>query len=204
MIYEAVLFDVDGVLLDSAPAYRRVWDAWSLARGLDPEVVWPLTFGRPPEDTVQDVAPQLDPAAEFTELLRLLAAEPTGFPAFAGAAELLSALPRDAWALVTSGDRDAVHERFALAGLPLPAVQVYRHDVALGKPAPDGYLLAAARLGAAPAACLVVEDAPAGVLAGRAAGCTVLGLTTGLAPHQLPGADHYAATLAELAAHLGL
>ncbi|MER5640277.1 HAD-IA family hydrolase [Kitasatospora sp. NPDC002227] len=191
--FSAVLFDVDGVLLDSAPAYRAVWDTWSLSRGLDPDVVWPLTYGRRPKDTVRDVAPELDPAVEYAELLRLLGEDRTGFPAFPGAAGLLGSLDR--WAIVTSGRRDAVHERFALAGLPLPEVQVCEHDVALGKPAPDGYLLAAARLGVDPAACLVVEDAPAGVLAGKAAGCTVLALTTGLPAEALPGADHYAPDL---------
>lgn len=139
----AVLFGVDGVLLDSAAAHRRVWDAWSMLRGLDPDEVWALTFGRRPEDTVLDAAPHLDPAVERLVLDRLLDGEEDGFPSVEGAPQLLRALPDDAWAIVTSGDRDSVRRRFPLAGLPLPPVQVYGADVRHAKPASDCFALAA-------------------------------------------------------------
>ncbi|MFF1919743.1 HAD-IA family hydrolase [Streptomyces sp. NPDC058221] len=195
MTTAAVLFDVDGVLLDSAAAHRRVWDAWSVGRGLDREAVWQLTFGRRPEDTVRDAAPHLDPAGERQVLDRLLH-QAGDFPPVEGAGALLSALPDDRWAIVTSGDRESVHLRFAAAGLPLPRVQVFAADVKAGKPAPDGFVLAAARLGTAPSRCLVVEDAPAGVRAGKAAGCTVVGLTTTHARRALHEADVCVETLA--------
>ncbi|MET7505942.1 HAD-IA family hydrolase [Streptomyces albidoflavus] len=199
--FHAVLFDVDGVLLDSAAAHRRVWDAWSLGRGLDPETVWPLTFGRRPEDTVRDAAPHLDPSAERHALDALLAAEAPAFPPIPGAAALLASLDATGtpWALVTSGDRDSVHARFAAAGLPLPAVQVYGADVAYAKPAPDCFRLGAARLGVDPGACLVVEDAPAGVRAGVAAGCAVVGLTTTHGARELAEARWVVGALDEVA-----
>ncbi|MFE7338604.1 HAD family hydrolase [Streptomyces griseus] len=178
MKISAVLFDVDGVLLDSAGAHRRVWDAWSAARGLDPEKVWELTFGRRPEDTVRDVAAQLDPAAERQVLDRLLEREMGGIQPVEGAPDLLESLSGSPWAIVTSGNRDFVAARFAATGLALPAVQVYGSDVQHAKPAPDCFALAASRLGFAPSECLVVEDAPAGVRAAVAAGCFAVGLTT--------------------------
>ncbi|MFB7226576.1 HAD family hydrolase [Streptomyces fimicarius] len=178
MKISAVLFDVDGVLLDSAGAHRRVWDAWSAARGLDPEKVWELTFGRRPEDTVRDVAAHLDPVAERQALDRLLERETGGIQPVEGAPELLESLSGSPWAIVTSGDRDFVAARFAATGLALPAVQVYGSDVQHAKPAPDCFALAASRLGVVPSECLVVEDAPAGVRAAVAAGCFAVGLTT--------------------------
>lgn len=199
MPFSAVLFDVDGVLLDSTAAHRRVWDTWSRRHGLDAETVWRLTFGRRPEDTVRDAAPHLDPAGERRFLDTLLAEEKDGFPAVDGAADLLSVLPPTRWGIVTSGDRTSVHERFALAGLSLPAVQVYGADVERAKPAPDCFLLGASRLGVSPSACLVVEDAPAGVQAARAAGCTVVGLTTTHTAAELHDAHTCANSLAEVA-----
>lgn len=115
-----------------------------------------------------------------------------------GAAGLLEALSDSPWAIVTSGDRDSVTERFTAAGLPLPAVRVYGSDVEHAKPAPDCFSLAAARLGMPPAACLVVEDAPAGVSAAVAAGCRVIGLTTTHAAASLRQAHTRAASSAEV------
>lgn len=191
---DAVLLDVDGVLLDSTAVHRAVWSSWSALQGLDPARVWPLTFGRRPEDTVREAAPHLDPAAEHAVLDSMLAARAASVGPVAGAADFLGGLPADRWALVTSGDRTTVHAHFTRLGLPLPGVQVYGADVAHGKPAPDCFLLAARGLGVEPGRCLVVEDAPGGVRAARAAGCEVVGLTTthsaaalGEAHHVLPG-----------------
>ncbi|MGW7587690.1 HAD-IA family hydrolase [Streptomyces rubiginosohelvolus] len=202
MTISAVLFDVDGVLLDSTAAHRRVWDEWSRLRGLDAEKVWQLTFGRRPEDTVRDAAPQLNAAAERRLLDQLLSQEGAHFPPVEGAALLLRSLDASKWAIVTSGDRVPVRRRFAAAGLPLPDVQVFATDVDQGKPAPDCFLLAASRLGVAPSQCLVVEDAPAGVRAGKAAGCTVVGLTTTHSPDALSAADFCVPTLQQVGALL--
>lgn len=103
------------------------------------------------------------------------------------AAELLASLPRDRWAAVTSGGRELMSARLAAAGLPVPDVLVTAEDVDVGKPDPAGYLLAARRLGADPAECIVVEDAPAGLEAGRRAGCRVIAVATSHSPGQLAG-----------------
>ncbi|MFD4005099.1 HAD family hydrolase [Streptomyces rubiginosohelvolus] len=198
MTISAVLFDVDGVLLDSAGAHRRVWDAWSAARGLDPEKVWELTFGRRPEDTVRDVAVHLDPAAERRVLDRLLAQEMDDIQPVEGARELLESLSGSPWAIVTSGAREFVEARFAATGLALPAVQVYGSDVHQAKPAPDCFALAASRLGVPASECLVVEDAPAGIQAAVAAGCIAVGLTTTHTEEALGQARVCVASLADV------
>ncbi|MCX5205802.1 HAD-IA family hydrolase [Streptomyces sp. NBC_00237] len=202
MTITAVLFDVDGVLLDSTTAHRRVWDEWSRLRGLSAEKVWQLTFGRRPEDTVRDAAPHLNAAAERRVLDQLLSREEDHFPAVEGAAPLLRSLPAGKWAIVTSGDRESVHRRFAAADLPLPDVQVFATDVEQGKPAPDCFLLAASRLAVDPSQCLVVEDAPVGARAGKAAGCTVVGLTTTHPANAISAADFCVPTLQQVGALL--
>ncbi|MDT0316961.1 HAD family hydrolase [Streptomyces millisiae] len=198
MTISAVLFDVDGVLLDSAAVHRRAWNSWSLARGLDPEKLWQLTFGRRPEDTVKDAAGHLDPVVERQVLDGLLAQERDSVLPVDGAADLLKELSDSPWAIVTSGDRAFVESRFAAAGLPLPAVRVYGSDVEHAKPAPDCFALAASRLGVAASACLVVEDAPAGISAAVAAGCTVIGVTTTHQEESLRQAHMCAASLTEV------
>lgn len=198
MTISAVLFDVDGVLLDSAAAHRKVWNSWSLLRGLDPEKVWQLTFGRRPEDTVKDACAHLDPVVERQLLDELLAQERDNVLPVDGALDLLQGLSRSPWAIVTSGDRAFVESRFAAAALPLPTVRVYGSDVERAKPAPDCFALAAYRLGVAPSSCLVVEDAPAGIRAAVAAGCTVIGLTTTHQEESLWQAHMCAADLSEV------
>jgi sugar-phosphatase len=165
---------------------------------LDAELVWQRTFGRRPEDTVRDVAPHLDPVAERHVLNELMHMEGDAFPSMEGAGDLLGTLRPGSWAIVTSGSREPVHHRFGVAGLPLPEVQVFAEDVMNAKPHPEAYLLAADRLGAEPARCLVVEDAPAGIAAGKAAGCRVIGITSTHERSQLGDADACVSSLSEL------
>ncbi|GAA3135220.1 HAD-IA family hydrolase [Streptosporangium carneum] len=197
MAIKALLFDVDGVLLDSSATHRRIWNAWSQMRGLDGERVWSLTHGRRPEDTVLDVAPDLDPVAERKVLNDLMVREGDSFPAARGAAALLGGLERHPWALVTSGSRGPVHRRFKLASLPLPSVQIYGEDVRRSKPHPEGYLRAAELLATDPADCVVIEDTPHGITAGRAAGCAVIAVATTHAPDALVEADACFSSLEE-------
>ncbi|MGW7343091.1 HAD-IA family hydrolase [Streptomyces sp. NPDC054854] len=152
------------------------------------------TFGRRPEDPVRDAAPHLDPVAERHALNELMRAEGNAFPPVKGADDLLATLRPESWAIVTSGSREPVHQRFGRASLPLPRVQVYGEDVLNAKPHPDAYLLAAARLGAEPSRCFVVKDAPAGV----AVGCTVIGITTTHDAGRLLHADACVSSLTEL------
>lgn len=192
----AVALDVDGVLLDSAAAHLAVWRQWAQSRRLAVTAVLAASTGRRPEDVVREVAPHLDPATERRALDALTRASPDAVRPVPGAAELLGSLPGGRWAIVTSGSAWYVRGMFGRHRLPLPAVQVYAEDVARAKPAPDGYLLAARRLGVEPGDCLVVDDSLPGVSAGRSAGCPVVGFA-------LPGparalADHLAGTLTDV------
>jgi mannitol-1-/sugar-/sorbitol-6-phosphatase len=183
----AVLFDMDGVLIDSGEAVIATWRAWAERRDLDPAQVIQLGHGRPTREVLARVAPELDGVAES----RALEAEAVSYlaPAIEGAAELFASLPDDARALVTSARRETAAARLAAAELPVPRVVVTADDVAAGKPAPDCYLQAAALLGVAPADCIVVEDAPPGIDAARSAGMRVIALTTTHAAFELGEAD---------------
>jgi sugar-phosphatase len=185
----AVLFDVDGVLLETGAFFEQIWADWARLRALDPDVVVARTHGRRTDDVLRDVAPQLDPAGEHRVLDDLVLGRLDAIRPVAGAAELLAAIGDGPWAIVTSGTRWFIQRCFGQAGLPLPPVAVYAEDVRHGKPAADGYRAAARLLRVEPAACLVVEDSPAGVTAGKNAGCTVIALATTVPPEQLREAD---------------
>ncbi|MFE5613814.1 HAD family hydrolase [Streptomyces sp. NPDC056470] len=193
-----ILFDVDGTLMDAVANQRRVWHTWAARHGLDGEEVYAVALRTRPVETFAAVAPGLDPEACLALLHELEDADVrTGtYSAFAGAAELLAALPPGSWALVTSNYEHRVRGRFERTGLPLPRLVVDAASVAEGKPSPAPYLLAAERLGASPADCLVIEDAPSGVRSGLDAGMTVWTVNT---PGPTAGAHRHFATLAEAA-----
>ena len=115
-----ILFDVDGVLLNSAPAHRRIWSTWAASVNLDFEPVWAASHGRRIVETLADVAPHLDPEAEEANIRRIMLAQGDTFPPMPGAAELLQDLPPERWGLVTSALAQNVRHRFTVAGLPLP------------------------------------------------------------------------------------
>ncbi|QGZ50320.1 HAD-IA family hydrolase [Streptomyces sp. QHH-9511] len=170
-----VLFDVDGTLIDAVANQRRVWHDWAGRYGLDGDEVYGVALRTRPVETFAAVAPERDPAACLALLHELEDADVrTGsYTAFEGAAGLLAALSPGSWALVTSNYAHRVRGRFERTGLPLPELIVDAASVSEGKPSPAPYLLAAERLGADPADCLVIEDAPSGVRSGLAAGMTV-------------------------------
>ncbi|MGW6983015.1 HAD family hydrolase [Streptomyces sp. NPDC054932] len=173
-----VLFDVDGTLIDAVDNQRRVWWTWAQRYGLDPDEVHRVALRTRPMETFAQVAPDRDPA-ECLAALHALEDEDVRsgvYTAFDGAAELLDALAPGGWALVTSNYEHRVRGRFARTGLPVPEVLVDAAAVEEGKPSPVPYLQAAARLGARPQDCLVVEDAPSGVQSGLRAGMTVWGV----------------------------
>ncbi len=174
----AVLFDCDGVLVDSAASVERAWRRWAAERGLDGDAIVAVAHGRRTEDTLRELGLSGDLAAEVERLEAAEIADATSVSGFPEAAALLPTLPQETWAVVTSGTRALATSRLAAAGLPLPAVLVTADDVTAGKPDPEGYLEAARRLGRPPADCLVLEDAPAGVQAALAAGMRVVGLPT--------------------------
>ncbi|MFD5424042.1 HAD family hydrolase [Streptomyces sp. NPDC127084] len=196
-----VLFDVDGTLMDAVSNQRRVWREWAARYGLDGDEVYAVALRTRPVETFAAVVPGQDPD-ECLALLHTLEDEDvrTGsYAAFDGAAELLSALPSGRWALVTSNYEHRVRGRFERTGLPMPRIVVDAASVAEGKPSPVPYLLAAEKLGADPADCLVIEDAPSGVHSGLAAGMTVWTVNTE-APH--PDAHRHFPTLAEAVPHV--
>ncbi len=173
-----VLFDLDGVLVDSTPAVARVWAGWAHEHGFEPDEVVKKAHGRPSIATIREFLPNADHAAEDREVERREIADLEGVIALPGAKELLQALPPDRWAIVTSCTRPLAGVRIRAAGLPNPKRLVTSTDVKNGKPDPESYLKGAQTLGVPASEGLVVEDSPAGIRAGIAAGARVLALRT--------------------------
>jgi len=174
-----LLFDLDGVLVDSTPAVARVWTKWALAHGFDPDETVRRAHGRPSLTTIKELLPNAkDPIAENEVVLRGEIEDTEGVVPLPGVHEFLSAIPADRWALVTSCSKPLAHVRLKAAGLPTPARIITSDDIRVGKPDPEPYLKGAALLGVSPADCLVFEDAPAGIRAGKAAGARVLAIPT--------------------------
>ncbi|HET6798300.1 MAG TPA: HAD-IA family hydrolase [Gemmatimonadales bacterium] len=196
----AILFDLDGVLVDSTAYVEEQWRRWARSKGLPEEPFLRVCHGRRALETIRLAAPHLDAEAEVAAFVPEEYEGDGRFQALEGAGRLLEALPRGTWAVATSGTRTMAIERLRGSGLAVPRVLVCAEDVAHGKPSPDVYLLAAAELGVAPADCLVVEDAPAGVEAAHAAGMRVVAVTTTHLRHQLP-ADVCTTSLTNI--HLG-
>jgi mannitol-1-/sugar-/sorbitol-6-phosphatase len=175
---DGLLFDLDGVLVDSTPAVTRVWAKWALAHGLDPDETVRVAHGRPSIDTVRDLLPDADFEAEDKVILRAEIADTDGVVALPGVRELLDSLPANRWAIVTSCSRPLAEVRLRTAGLPIPPRLQTSDDIRRGKPDPEPYLKGAALLGIPASKCLVFEDAPAGIRSGKTAGASVLALLT--------------------------
>jgi sugar-phosphatase len=172
----ALLFDMDGVLVDSTPAVARVWALWAGKYGFDADAVVKMAHGRPSIATIRELLPDGDHDAENLEVERQEIEDIEGVVATPGAAEILHALPEDRWTVVTSATRALATVRILAGGLPLPRNFVTSDDVQRGKPDPEPYRKGAEILGVAPADCVVIEDAPAGIRAGKAAGSRVIAL----------------------------
>jgi mannitol-1-/sugar-/sorbitol-6-phosphatase len=173
-----LLFDLDGVLADSTPAVARVWTIFANKHGFDPEETVRRAHGRPSIATIRELLPNANHIAESAVLERMEIEDIEDVVALPGAAELLHALPTDKWTVVTSCTRALALVRLRAAGLPIPAQMVTSNDIVNGKPSPEPYLKGAELLGLAAADCVVVEDAPAGVRSGKAAGALVIALQT--------------------------
>ena len=203
MHFAAVISDLDGVLVDSFAPTVRVWRAWGERHGLDGAALQAANHGRPARAVLAEHVSAADLDAEAEWLARAETADTDGVIAYPGAAEVL-ALPPGRIAIATSCGAPLARARLVAAGLPTPAVLVTSDDIARGKPAPDPFLKAADGLGVDPAACLVFEDAPAGIAAARAAGMTVWAVTTTHAAAALAGAARVAGGLPEHLAALRL
>jgi sugar-phosphatase len=187
----ALLFDLDGVLVDSTPAVIRVWSRWAIARGFDPTEVVRRAHGRPSIATIRDYLPHANAEVENREVERGEIEDLEGVVPLPGARELLRALPPDRWTIVTSCTRRLAQTRLRAAGLPVPDRFVTCDDIKNGKPDPEPYLKGAAFLGVSAKDCVVVEDAPSGIRAGKAAGARVIACrtTAGEAELRDAGAD---------------
>jgi mannitol-1-/sugar-/sorbitol-6-phosphatase len=194
----AILFDMDGVLIDSAPAVERVWRKWALAHLLDPETVVEQAHGRRSVETIRAVAPHLDAERENAKVEQMEIEDIEGVTALPGAGFLLRSLPPKRFAIVTSATSPLARARMKYAGLPLPGHMVTADDVIAGKPSPEPYLKGAALLGAAPADCVVFEDTPAGITSAHAAGMRVIAVGNTYPAQELEGADALASSLTDV------
>lgn len=175
---KGLLFDMDGVLLDSTVAVARVWRQWAVEKGFDPDHISHIAQGRPSLSTIRELLPGADHEAENRIVERREMDDIEGVVPCAGARELLASLPPERWALVTSSTRPLAQVRLRAGGLKFPERIITGNDIEYGKPHPEPFLKGAALLGLAPQDCIVVEDTAAGIRAGKAAGCRVLAFRT--------------------------
>ena len=185
----AILFDLDGVLVDSTRSVDRQWRAWARQKGVDGDKVMAIAHGVRTIEVIRAVAPHLDADAEVWELENREADDQEGVDIMSGAIELIRSIPEGRWGVVTSGTRLLASARLRFGGLPVPKILVTAEDVANGKPHPEPYLTGAKRMGFNPADCLVIEDAPAGIQAAHAGGMKVVGITSTYAAARLSEAD---------------
>jgi mannitol-1-/sugar-/sorbitol-6-phosphatase len=173
-----LLFDLDGVLVDSTPAVARVWTRWALAHGFDPEDTVRRAHGRPSIETIRGLLPDVDAEAENRIVEQGELDDTEGVVPLPGARELLNSLGGERWAIVTSCTRPLAETRLKAAGLPVPQRMITSNEIRSGKPNPEPYLKGAALLGVPAEDCVVFEDAPAGIHAAKAAGAIVVAFPT--------------------------
>lgn len=186
---DALIFDLDGVLVNSQAVVERQWRRWATAHDFDGDEVIRIAHGRRIVETIRRLVPTLDARKEARRLAAREAADTDGLKRVEGASDLIQKLPDERWAIATSGARDVATTRLRFAGLPIPAVFITAEDVAHGKPHPEVYECAARQLSIAPIRCLVIEDTPAGLEAAQAAGMQTVAVTTTHAAEALDHAD---------------
>jgi mannitol-1-/sugar-/sorbitol-6-phosphatase len=197
-VVTAVLFDLDGVLVESREATERVWLEWAARHGIGIAELRQAMHGVRSVEVVRALRPELDAPAESDAIERAQVEDVGGLRAIRGAAEALGSLKGDRIAVVTSATRPLAEARLAGVGIKPPAVMVYADDVSRGKPDPEGYLTATRMLGVQPTEALVVEDSPPGIEAGRAAGAATVAVTSTHPAAELGAADVVIASLEEL------
>ncbi|MDQ0851883.1 sugar-phosphatase [Arthrobacter sp. B3I9] len=201
LVCRAVLFDMDGTLVDSTLIVEQVWHEFALHYGLDSTEILRTSHGVQSIDTVRRFAPPgADVAALTAEIDAMERVRTEGIVPLPGAAELLRSLPGNAVALVTSADRILADIRMEAAGLAMPATAVTADLITRGKPHPEGYLRAAELLGVQPEQAVVFEDAPAGIAAALAAGIrtVAVGPNTGPLPDGVLHIDDYSSVRASV------
>ena len=194
----AILFDLDGVLVDSTGSVTRQWKRWAEEHSINPQKVVEIAHGVRSIEIVRQLAPYLDAEAEVARLEKREADDQDGVAVMPGAAELIQAIPDGRWCVVTSGTRYLATARLKLANLPTPRVLVSADDVSKGKPDPEPYLMGAKLLGMNPSECLVIEDAPAGIRAAHAGEMKAIAITSTYPASALQEADVVVEKLAQI------
>jgi sugar-phosphatase len=195
----AILFDLDGVLVDSTRSVERQWRAWAREQGIDDEKVMAVAHGVRAIEVIRTVAPHLDAEAEVRKLESREADDHDGVAVMPGAIALVRGIPEGQWCVVTSGTRHLATERLRLAGIiPLPKILITADDVVNGKPDPEPYLKGAEGLGVDPKECLVIEDAPAGIQSAHGGGMKVIALASTYPASALGEADAVVEKLARI------
>ncbi len=192
----AILFDLDGVLVDSTRAVDREWREWAARKGVDGDAIMAIAHGVRTIEVIRRVAPHLDAEAEADAIENHEAGDQRGVTVMPGAIDLVKSIPEGRWGVVTSGSRLLAANRLRYCGLPVPGVLVTSDDVTYGKPHPEPYLMGAKLLGLSPSECLVIEDAPAGIESARAGGMTVVGIMSTYGAEALRRANAVVQTLA--------
>jgi len=198
----AILFDLDGVLVDSTRSVERQWRAWAREQGIDEERVMAIAHGVRSIEVIRVVTPHLDGEAEVRKLESREADDRDGVVVMPGAVELVRAIPEGRWCVVTSGTRLLAITRLRLAEIPVPKVLVTADDVAYGKPHPEPYLRGAELLDVKPAECLVIEDTPAGIQSAHAGGMKAIAVTSTFLASALGEVDAVVQKLAQI--HVGI
>lgn len=187
---KAILFDMDGILISSIGSVERSWTKWALLRSVDPALARETAHGRRAVETIAKLRPDLDREKELKVIEDIEVGDNEGLTMLPGVLDLLAALPPDRWTVVTSATERLAQVRLATAGISVPWNLLTADKVTRGKPDPEPFLAGAALLGFAPADCVVFEDSPSGVVAGRDAGCTVVATTFSHSAESLEAA-HY-------------
>ena len=193
-----LLFNMDGVLVQSTDGDERCWTRWAAHHGFTATFELHRTHGRRAADTIREYCPELDARGLADHLVQLdsfAAEELDGVVAYPGVVALLASIPSYRWTVVTSASESMMRSRLAAAGITAPRQAVGGDTVRFGKPNAEGYLRGAAILTRQPQECLVIEDAPAGIRAGKAAGCSVLAVASSHRPEELQEADWIVASI---------
>ncbi len=187
---QGVLFDMDGILISSIASVERSWTKWALSRDVNPAKAVETAHGRRAIETIALLRPDLNSMQELGVIEDIEIEDGKDITILPGVETLLAALPLDRWTVVTSATERLARARLAQAGLPVPGRMITADQVDKGKPEPDPYLAGAKLLGFPAADCVVFEDSGSGVLAGDAAGCTVIATTFSHEASSLTAADY--------------